>query len=321
MSSSRTITFQSGPYRGWTLALVSSEGRYAARLDAPYDPNAGLRLVGIRHSVREGEPGYGEMHLAYNEQGIARRQDVVEWLFALYNCEIVSEQIPSFDLDAILRQYVETALWSTLNDDETSGGECLDDAGFSYANVQESVLSNFRADIIRFVWQARELLDGVSASDIGHNFWLDRNGHGVGFSDRGLGERGDKLAKLARSFGEVDFGTGHLNPLPGGLISDTDARIICAWWQAPNPGFIAALQSTGAILDGIEREIAQCAKEAATESDTYLLLTALMAYVRFHGARGPQSNWARRVSWSADDEDALAARVRTALGIKQVSAE
>lgn len=37
---------------------------------------------------------------------------------------------------------------------------------------------------------------------MGHDFWLSRNGHGTGFWDRNLGELGDKLHALAKSFGE-----------------------------------------------------------------------------------------------------------------------
>lgn len=33
--------------------------------------------------------------------------------------------------------------------------------------------------------------------------WLTRNGHGTGFWDRGLGERGDALTKSAESFGDA----------------------------------------------------------------------------------------------------------------------
>jgi hypothetical protein len=36
----------------------------------------------------------------------------------------------------------------------------------------------------------------------GHDFWLTRNGHGVGFWDRGLGAVGDALSKAAQAYGE-----------------------------------------------------------------------------------------------------------------------
>lgn len=43
----------------------------------------------------------------------------------------------------------------------------------------------------------------------GHDFWLTRNGHGVGFWDRGYDkEVGDALTKASESFGEVDLYVG-----------------------------------------------------------------------------------------------------------------
>lgn len=38
---------------------------------------------------------------------------------------------------------------------------------------------------------------------MGHDFWLSRQGHGAGFFDRKLGALGDKLHLIAKSFGEV----------------------------------------------------------------------------------------------------------------------
>jgi hypothetical protein len=37
----------------------------------------------------------------------------------------------------------------------------------------------------------------------GRDFWFTRNGHGVGFWNRDLGQVGDDLADIAREFGEV----------------------------------------------------------------------------------------------------------------------
>lgn len=43
-----------------------------------------------------------------------------------------------------------------------------------------------------------------TASRAGHDFWLNRNGHGAGFWDRGLGELGDLLDAAARAVGSVE---------------------------------------------------------------------------------------------------------------------
>ncbi len=39
-------------------------------------------------------------------------------------------------------------------------------------------------------------------------FWLTRNGHGVGFWDRGLGEVGKKLTEICHQFGEIHLMEG-----------------------------------------------------------------------------------------------------------------
>lgn len=42
----------------------------------------------------------------------------------------------------------------------------------------------------------------------GGDFWLTRNGHGVGFWDRGLGEEGEALTEAADKFGPLDVYEG-----------------------------------------------------------------------------------------------------------------
>lgn len=42
------------------------------------------------------------------------------------------------------------------------------------------------------------------ATAAGRDLWFTRNGHGVGFWDRGLGEVGDRLSDGARAMGQVD---------------------------------------------------------------------------------------------------------------------
>lgn len=47
-----------------------------------------------------------------------------------------------------------------------------------------------------------------SESSAGHDFWLTRNGHGVGFWDRGLGDVGDKLSDASKLYGQSDIYVG-----------------------------------------------------------------------------------------------------------------
>jgi hypothetical protein len=49
---------------------------------------------------------------------------------------------------------------------------------------------------------------GGNAEQFGHDFWLTRNRHGVGFWDRNLGGLGEQLTTHARKFGELSAYTG-----------------------------------------------------------------------------------------------------------------
>ena len=113
------------------------------------------------------------------------------------------------DLDS----YIECAIWASdcwerLEEDgnPTPFDELEDCAGLSDSAkaIMQSELSNFHA-------RAEEIIDskdwqemGIklpSDSEIAHDFWLTRNGHGAGFWDRGMGELGDRLTELAESHG------------------------------------------------------------------------------------------------------------------------
>jgi hypothetical protein len=50
-------------------------------------------------------------------------------------------------------------------------------------------------------------VDGYSMEGAGRDYWFTRNGHGVGFWDRGLGELGDKLSAACR-YSTVDVYLG-----------------------------------------------------------------------------------------------------------------
>ncbi len=94
------------------------------------------------------------------------------------------------NIDTIVNAYMEAAIWADGNSD----------ADFSMDEkfqVWQEVMS--------FVELAGARLKGIDDEMIGHDFYLTRNHHGAGFWDRGLGERGESLTKLAHTFGETDY--------------------------------------------------------------------------------------------------------------------
>ena len=80
------------------------------------------------------------------------------------------------------------------------------DGEFDIDNLDRDALVEIIRDCTNFLEivesQGIEMVDNrYGYEQAGHDFWLTRNGHGAGFWDRGLGEIGDKLSKIAKSFG------------------------------------------------------------------------------------------------------------------------
>lgn len=102
------------------------------------------------------------------------------------------------NLRNVVKQYLETALWAETDDD----GEPLDD-NYGVNDIDRKSVKKAEKDVKDFLKKAEKLLTGLSDTDIGHDFWLTRNGHGAGFWDRNLGDQGEKLSKIASSFGSA----------------------------------------------------------------------------------------------------------------------
>lgn len=111
--------------------------------------------------------------------------------------------------EEMMEGYQECALWSSVDDD----GQPLDDSGMLLA---QETLDWFLADCAAFIgaWQEMHVFGqdwqwgGLSWSQIGHDLWLTRNGHGTGFWDRGLGELGEELSDVAERQGSRELYVG-----------------------------------------------------------------------------------------------------------------
>jgi hypothetical protein len=64
-----------------------------------------------------------------------------------------------------------------------------------------------KEDIQSFVAMNQNLLEqsGQTPEQIGHDFWLTRQGHGAGFWDRGLGKIGDQLTENIKNHFKEKF--------------------------------------------------------------------------------------------------------------------
>jgi hypothetical protein len=136
------------------------------------------------------------------------------------------------DVEEILSSYIEAGLWATHDESTPNGGEPLD-ANYSAADIAPETLEQMRADIIEFLDRVgvddiesyltgRRFTQGIgnrhiesgeefvpqTAQQMGHDFFLTREGHGVGFWDRGLGDLGEDLSEICREMGECNLYVG-----------------------------------------------------------------------------------------------------------------
>jgi hypothetical protein len=123
-----------------------------------------------------------------------------------------------FNLETFIRAYVECALWSSHGpEEEPFACENLDDL-FDIGDIAPETMASMREDCADFVkaniddllayceQMGNEQWSGEARA--GHDFWLTRNGHGVGFWDRGLDDLGERLTKAAKVYGSIDLYPG-----------------------------------------------------------------------------------------------------------------
>ncbi len=133
---------------------------------------------------------------------------------------IASAQPSTLDLlettDAFTDGYLECALWSSTDEqaEDGSGGDPLDD-NYGPDDFHPEALVEAIGDCKAFQVENELDLRGIDPGQAGHDFWLTRNGHGAGFWDRGLGERGDRLTKACKAYGSVDLYVGDDNLIHG----------------------------------------------------------------------------------------------------------
>jgi hypothetical protein len=103
-------------------------------------------------------------------------------------------------LDQFTRAYIEAAFFTETGDtDQPPADAELSQSGFDDA---KSDCADFLT-LINTNGLFDEYLKTYRPIDsMAHDFWFSRNGHGVGFWDRGMGKLGDDLHNAAKSFGE-----------------------------------------------------------------------------------------------------------------------
>lgn len=103
-------------------------------------------------------------------------------------------------LESATLQYLDTAKWADSEDGNDEWSLAI------WSNAARNEALEHVTDFVNYVESIHPgliALLNLTADDIGHNFWLSRQGHGTGFWDRGWGEVGDTLHAAAKTFGKV----------------------------------------------------------------------------------------------------------------------
>lgn len=117
---------------------------------------------------------------------------------------LAGRDAPAFkSLSCFAQGYVEAMFFT---DASSADDGDLEDATFH--DLAPETLDKIQADCLAFETANAALLDqayehggdagGYDSEAAGRDFWYTRNGHGVGFWDRGLDEIGDKLSDACR---------------------------------------------------------------------------------------------------------------------------
>lgn len=99
--------------------------------------------------------------------------------------------------------YIRCALWASTNEQ----GEPLDTL-YGRDDFADETIAHMHFDCDEFELDNAPDLLSLEREQVGHDFWLTRNGHGTGFWDRGLGEVGERLSQAAHVYGECDLYVG-----------------------------------------------------------------------------------------------------------------
>lgn len=107
------------------------------------------------------------------------------------------------DIENVLCHYIAAALWSTDDDNDVQL-----ETNFDYLDVDAESLQKMREDVTKFVeaneddlftWEGETT---TAEEQAGHDFWLNRNGHGCGFWEPEWGDPGKRLDEACKAFGE-----------------------------------------------------------------------------------------------------------------------
>jgi hypothetical protein len=109
--------------------------------------------------------------------------------------------------------YIEAMFWTSTGPDNAEEGLGPDTHVNELAHETRVQIEKDCADFVQRIQDLPQIED-YTPDQIGHDFWLTRNGHGSGFWDGDYSEPlGQELTDIAHSFGEVYLYRGDDNLL------------------------------------------------------------------------------------------------------------
>jgi|SRR5665213_919034 len=177
--------------------------RHVALDEGGYDP--GGAYWGTPHNLYcATDPESGEVSYVRARSMTAARVNFpnATWVDGTLHDGSVSDE----DKAEFLQAYITAALWSSNDESDDQGGDPMD-CNYSADDLASETLATMTVDCDKFLTANAADIDG-NVSHAGHDFWLTRCGHGVGFEDRDYYIDRDRLANAARAFGEVNLYVG-----------------------------------------------------------------------------------------------------------------
>lgn len=150
----------------------------------------------------------------WREKADARLLPVLDWFVGAYGTDNWLRLDADGDMvDGLIDYHAETdnhelefieayktaLLWSSGDGEENESFESFDLSAGAHKKCVEDCrwfLTIARPLLAQYVAQIVAAPNTTPWEMAGHDFWLTRAGHGVGFWDRGLGELGDRLTAL-----------------------------------------------------------------------------------------------------------------------------
>ena len=109
-------------------------------------------------------------------------------------------------LTQFVDSYIETALWSSNDESDESGGEPLD-KNYGPSDLAPETRRQMFLDAASFY--KANLMDFDDPGQAGHDFWLTRNEHGAGFWDGDYPEpQATRLTEAAQDYSEYHLYEG-----------------------------------------------------------------------------------------------------------------